>query len=129
MAVRRPVARLRTASSSSSWSFVGDWTSSAKPANATMPICVVEPCRWMKDDAASSAACKRVGWMSVEHMLPETSMARMIVVWPAGTLTIVTGRERATARLASPTTNRANGRCRRRREEPGCAVRTSDRLE
>ncbi len=29
--------------------------------------------------------------MSVEHMLLETSIARMIVAWPVGTFTVVTG--------------------------------------
>ena len=67
--------------------------------------------------------------MSVEHMLRETSMARMMVVWPVGTLTMATGRLKATTRLASASRNRANGRCRRQRDCCGSASRTSARLE
>ena len=129
MAVRRPVARLRSASSSISPSVVGGWTTSAKPLKATIPIWVDDPWRWMKDAAAASAAWRRLGGMSAEHMLPETSMARMIVVWLAGTLTMTTGRARATTRAPTARTNRANGRWRRRRDDPGSASRTRARLE
>ena len=62
-------------------------------------------------------------------MLRDTSIARMIVVWPAGTLTMLTGRAMATTRLPSASTNSANGRWRRMRDERGSASRTSDRLE
>ena len=41
--------------------------------------------RSMNDAAAASAASSRFGGMSVAHMLRETSIARMTVVWPAGT--------------------------------------------
>ncbi len=91
-AVRRPVVRLSTTSSRTSWSVVGDWTISANPANATMPIWVVEPWRSMNDEAAASAASRRLGGISVAHMLRETSIARITVVWPAGRLTMLTGR-------------------------------------
>ena len=54
-----------TTSSRTSWSVVGAWTISAKPANATMPIWVVEPWRSMNDgggrfgrDAAGWAGCR-----------------------------------------------------------------------
>ena len=67
--------------------------------------------------------------MSVEHMLPDTSIARMIVAWLAGTLSTTTGRPSATTSAATPAANRANGRWRRRREAPGIAARISDRLE
>ena len=93
-----------------SWSVVGTWTISAKPAKATMPIWVVDPWRWMNDAAAASAASRRFGGMSVAHMLRDTSIARMTVVWPAGTLTMSTGRASATTRLARARANRANGR-------------------
>ena len=108
---------------------VGDWTISAKPANATMPIWVVPLCRWTNDEAAASAAMSRLGGMSVEHMLRETSIARITVVRPAGTDTIATGRAIAMTRLPSPMRNSANGRCRRMRDDCGAASRTSDRLE
>ena len=67
--------------------------------------------------------------MSVEHMLPETSIARMIVVRLVGTLRTATGRANATMSAARASTNNANGRCRRRRAEPGWASRTRLRLE
>ena len=41
IAVRRPVVRLRIASTSASWSVVGGWTTAAKPLNATSPIWVL----------------------------------------------------------------------------------------
>ena len=64
-----------------------------------MPIWVVDPWRSMNDAAAASAASRRLGGMSVAHMLRETSIARITVVWPAGTLTMLTGRAIATMRL------------------------------
>ena len=128
-AVRRPVVRLEMASSSTSLSVVGAWTISAKPANATMPIWVVDPWLWMNRDAAASAASIRLGAMSVEHMLRDTSIARITVVWPAGTLTMAAGRAMASTRLPSASTNSANGRWRRIRDERGRAMWTSDRLE
>ncbi len=85
--------------------------------------------RSMNDDAAASAASSRFGGMSVAHMLRETSIARMTVVRPAGTLTTWTGRAIATTRLTSPSANSANGRWRRIRDDPPTASRTSDRLE
>ncbi len=67
--------------------------------------------------------------MSVAHMLRETSIARMTVVRPAGTLTMLTGRAIAMTRLPMASTNSAKGRWRRIRDDRGCASRTSDRLE
>ena len=76
---------------------VGAWTTSAKPLKATIPIWVPAPCRCTNDSAACSAASRRLGTMSVEHMLPETSIARMIEVRLVGTST-ATGRANATMR-------------------------------
>ena len=67
--------------------------------------------------------------MSVEHMLPDTSIVRMIVVWFVGTLAITTGRARATVSPASARANSANGRCRRRNDERGSASWMRLRLE
>ena len=129
IAVRRPVASEAMTSSSTSSSFVGAWTISANPANATMPICV--PLSWFstKDEAASSAATSRLGGMSVAHMLRDTSIARTTVVRLVGTGTIAAGRAIASTRLPSPSTNSANGRWRRIHDDRGTATRTSDRLE
>ena len=67
--------------------------------------------------------------MSVEHMLPDTSMARRMVVWLLGTLRTTTGRASAMTSTAAPAANRANGRWRRQRRRPGAASRISARLE
>ena len=128
-AVRRPVVRLWSAARSACRSVVGACTISAKPENATMPIWVDDPWLWMNADAAASAAWRRLGGMSEEHMLPDTSIDRMIVVWLVGTLAMTTGRARATMRPARARANRANGRWRRRNDERGRATRMRLRLE
>ncbi|OGO70717.1 MAG: hypothetical protein A2Z37_15210 [Chloroflexi bacterium RBG_19FT_COMBO_62_14] len=121
MAVRRPTTRLSMASCSNSTSEVGAWINSAVRAKATIPICVLDRWRWMKDRAEALAASSRFGGMSVEHMLLETSSARMMVACPPGTLTTVTGRAAATIRDASALRKRANGRWRRQRDDGGRA--------
>ena len=67
--------------------------------------------------------------MSVEHMLPDTSIDRMMVVWLLGTATTTTGRARPMTSTAAPAQNRANGTCRRHGRRPGAASRISARLE
>jgi hypothetical protein len=128
-AVRRPVSRLWMVSASTSLSAVGGCTISAKPAKATMPISV--PGGWLSMNfrAASLAACRRLGAMSVEHMLRDTSMARMIEVWLVGTAITAMGRATARITLVSATSSRAKGTCRRHSDCLGNAARTSDRLE
>ena len=109
---------------------MGAWTISAKPENATIPIWVDDPWLWMKLAAAVSAASIRLGGTSVEHMLPETSMARTIVVSFVGTLAITTGRATATAKagqgqLRTARTAGGGGR----NDELGSASRIRIRLE
>jgi hypothetical protein len=77
---------------------------------------------------AAAAARRRLGGMSVAQA-PETSIARMTVVRPAGRLTMLTGRAIAMTRLPMASTNSAKGRWRRISDDRGCASRTSDRLE
>ncbi len=127
--MRRPVVRLLIASTRACWSVVGGWITAASPLNATSPIS--DPDAWLVTNsiAAFSAASMRVGSMSVEHMLPDTSIARMIVAELAGTLSTITGRPSAITRAAIPAANSENGRWRRSREAPGIAARISDRLE
>src|SRR3954463_4844454 len=84
MAVRRPVVRLLIADTRSSWLVVGAWTTAAKPLKATMPIWVSAFWPFTNEIAAVSAASRRVGSMSVEHIEPDTSIVRMIVVWFVG---------------------------------------------
>ena len=86
-------------------------------------------CRSMNAAAASSAATSRLGAMSVEHMLRDTSMTIRMVVWLVGTLTTAAGRAIATTMAAADAANSANGRWRRTRDVPGRAAAMSDRLE
>ena len=83
----------------------------------------------MNEAAAASAASRRLGGMSDEHMLPETSMVRMIVVWLVGTARMTTGRATEMAKAATAAMKSANGTWRRIREDPGMASRTRARLE
>ena len=129
IAVRRPVVRLLIASTRACRSDVGGWITAANPLNATMPIWVSDACPLTNATAASSAAWRRVGSMSVEHMLPDTSMESRMVVWLLGTLRTTTGLASAMTSTAAPAANSANGRCRRRRRRPGAASRISARLE
>ena len=128
-AVRRPVVSDRIADTSAFWSVVGGWITAANPLNATIPIWVSAFWFVTKAIAASSAASIRVGSMSVEHMLPDTSIARITVVWFVGTLRTTEGRARASTRTPTAEASRANGRCRRNRARPGAASRTRARLE
>ena len=68
--------------------------------------------------------------MSVEHMLPDTSIARMIVAWLAGHAEHDDGpAERRRPAPRSPRRAARTGRWRRSRERRGTAARISDRLE
>ena len=129
MPVRRPVTRLWSASSNSFRSVVGAWMISAKPLKATMPMWASADWPSMNVAAASSAASSRFGAMSAAHMLRDTSMARMIVVWLDGTAAVTAGRATATSRHAIASAKKAKGRCRRSRERGGSAALMSDTLE
>src|SRR5450759_5558389 len=75
----------------------------------------------MNAAAAASAASRRLGGMSEEHMLPETSIVRMIVVWLVGTARMTTGRAIAMIVAPSAAMKRTTGKWRRSRAEPGSA--------
>jgi hypothetical protein len=94
-----------------------------------MPMSVEELWALMKSDAAASAASSRLGGMSLEHMLPETSMVRMMVVWLVGTATTICGRPIARTSEPSEARNSTKGLWRRKRPLEGRAARISDRLE
>jgi hypothetical protein len=119
----------RIASRSRSRSDVGGSITAANPLNATSPICV--PVGWDSTNAtaARSAASRRVGSMSVEHMLPDTSIASTIVVRLLGTLRTTVGLATAMARAATAAATRANGTWRRQLRREGPAARMSARLE
>jgi hypothetical protein len=63
--------------------------------------------------AAFCAATSRFGWTSVARMLPDTSMARMMVCWLEGRVTTATGREAASSIAAIASRNSAGGMWRR----------------
>ena len=78
----------------------------------------------MKAPADCSAAVIRLGFTSVEHIEPETSMASRIVALDETCGTVTCGRAAPTASTASPATRKAAGR-RRQRDRPPAALRTS----
>ncbi len=63
----------------------------------------------MKDFAASCEATSRLGCTSVARMLPETSMARMMVSCWLGRVTIASGRATAMNRVAIASSISAGG--------------------
>ncbi len=110
-------------------SFVGAWMSSANDENATIPILEVLACCSTKSEAAASAAWSLLGSISVEHMLPDTSIVSRMVDPLVGTAMTAAGRATANASAAMAPRNRTNGRWRRMRDVPGPAAAMSDRLE
>jgi hypothetical protein len=86
-------------------------------------------CDWMNDKAARSAAISRFGGISVEHMLRDTSIAKIMVVCPAGIAVTVTGLLSAITNRAKAVQKAANGICRFHAENLGCAAWMSDKLE
>src|SRR5215510_15138896 len=117
------------AASSDFWSVVGGWISSAKPANSTIPTCRPELFLRIKDKAASLATSRRLGGMSVEHMLKDTSMARITVARLDGMKTVATGRPSAKTRLVIASRNKRKGKCLRSHDWWAAASRTKDKLE
>src|SRR5688572_2089504 len=129
IAVRRAGTRLSIALSSKRTSVVGGWINSAKPANATIPTCLPDVLFRTNDSAASLATINRLGGISVEHILRETSIAMITVALLEGTSTVATGRPNANTRLASANRNRRKGRCFRSQDCFAAASRTRERLE
>ena len=82
----------------------------AKPANATIPIWALASCDSTNVNAADLAASRRLGRISVEHILLETSIARIMVEFEAGTFIVEVGLVIATVRLDNAIRNNANGR-------------------
>ena len=63
--------------------------------------------------AASCAATSRLGWTSVARMLPDTSIARMMVCWFDGSMTTAIGRAAASSMAARASRNSSGGMWRR----------------
>ncbi len=74
---------------------VGSCATCAEPAKATMPTFTWRGRSAMNALAAFCAATSRFGCTSVARMLPETSIARMMVCWLEGSVTTATGRAAA----------------------------------
>ena len=92
---------------------VGSCATWAEPAKATMPTFTWRGSSCRKALAAFCAATSRLGCTSVARMLPETSMARMMVCWFDGSVTTATGRAAASSSAAIDSRNRMGGMCRR----------------
>ena len=59
--------------------------------------------------AASCAATSRLGWTSVARMLPDTSIARMMVCWCDGSVTTAIGRAAASSIATMASRNSSGG--------------------
>ena len=78
--------------------------------------------------AAACAAASRVGCTSVARMMPETSIARMIVSCCVGSVMTAAGRAMARIIAASAPRNSSGGMCRRMRGPAPIAFFTSAML-
>ncbi len=107
---KRSIAALR----SSRLNVVG-CTTLAVAANATMPMRIRDGVSAMNARAAACAASIRLGCTSAARMLPETSIARMIVSFCDGSVTVAIGRAMATTSAASDNSISAGGIWRRQR--------------
>ena len=78
--------------------------------------------------AAFCEATSRLGCTSVARMLPETSMARMMVCWVEGSVMTATGRAAASSIAASASSSNTGGMWRRQPCVRPMASRTMERL-
>ena len=107
---------------------VGNCATWALPAKATMPTFTVRGNSFRKPLAAFCAATSRLGCTSAARMLPDTSIARMMVCWLEGSITTAIGRAAATSSAAMPAGTGKAG-CGAARVWPApIASRTIDRL-
>ncbi|MNQ21984.1 hypothetical protein D3C85_351150 [compost metagenome] len=128
VAVARCSWKLSMAVTRSSWLVVGSCATCALPAKATMPTFTWRGRSLMKLLAASCAATSRLGCTSAARMLPDTSIARMMVCWFDGSTTTAIGRAAATSIAVMATRNSSGGMWRRRLWPGPIASRTIDRL-
>ncbi len=92
---------------------VGACTTAAVPANWTTPMRTLRGSSVTKVLAASLAAVMRSGSTSVARMLPDTSMASMMVSCCDGRLITAIGRPAATSSAATASNISAGGKWRR----------------
>ena len=107
---------------------VGGCTTAAVPANDTMPTRTERGRSATKALAASCAATRRFGCTSAARMLPDTSIARMMVSCWLGSLMIATGRAVAISIAAIASSISSGGRWRRQPGPRPAACLINDRL-
>ena len=107
---------------------VGGCTTAAVPAKATTPTRTVRGKSARNALAAFCEATSRLGSTSVARMLPDTSMASMMVSFCDGRVTTAKGRAAASSMAASDIKNSSGGICRRTLCPLPMASRTMDRL-
>ena len=128
MAVPRCNWNLSMAVTRSSRLRVGGCTTEAVPAKATIPTLMLRGSSAKNALAASCDATSRLGLTSVARMLPDTSMASMMVCWSEGNVTTANGRDEATSMAASENKKSTGGIWRRTLWPLPMASRTMDRL-
>ena len=109
MAVPRCNWKRSIAAITSSRLSVGACTTAAVPANDTTPTRTVRGRSVTKVLAASCAATMRLGCTSVARMLPDTSIARMMVSCCDGSVITAVGRDAANSSAASASSSSAGG--------------------
>ena len=114
MAVARCSWKRSMAAMMSSRFCVGGCTSEAVPAKATTPMRVVRGCSLTNALAAACEAARRSGSTSLARMLPETSIARMMVSCCDGSCTTAAGRAMAAIMSTSAMRKRSGGTWRRK---------------
>ena len=88
---------------------VGGCTTDAVAANDTTPIRALAGWSATKARAAACAAPMRFGSTSAARMLPDTSIARMIVSCCDGRVRVAVGRATATTSAVSASRNNSGG--------------------
>ena len=107
---------------------VGTCTTWAEPAKATMPTFTCRGSCSRKALAAFCAATRRLGCTSVARMLPDTSMASMMVSCVIGRLTTAKGRAAASSSRVMASNSSSGGICRRSVRPGPMASLMMDRL-
>ena len=128
IAVPRCSWNLSMAATRSSRLRVGGCTTEAVPAKATTPTLMLRGNSAKNALAASCDATSRLGLTSVARMLPDTSMASMMVCWSEGKVTTANGRDEATSMAPRASKNSTGGMWRRTLWPLPMASRTMDRL-
>ena len=128
IAVPRCSWNLSIAATRSSRLRVGGCTTEAVPAKATIPTLTLRGSSAKNALAASCDAARRLGLTSVARMLPDTSMASMMVCWSDGKVTTANGREEATSMAVNDSKNSTGGTWRLKVWPLPMASRTMDRL-